>query len=313
VNAGRLDEAKAPLERARELNPKELLVYLNLGDIAEQQGRFDEQQKLMMEVVQQNPEATIPRAILAQIYRDNGDPELAHRIYQSCRADAICASELGSFYVSLGIDIKDPRLLNDYVLLTKHYLAGDVDRFAQIVLTLNGPPLPDKAKMYASVGHWDEAYKLMQDNPEVFEPLLQGLASDNSLPTYNEIALLATLSHQSDPRAKAFQTSLSKRYQDAVPSENMQPGLYFNGARWQMLEDDPDGAMVWLNALAERGISYQVGPDPMFEPLTPRADYQAFLARMESYRERDRALIEAQLANPPEVWWSPDELTEVAE
>jgi hypothetical protein len=41
-----------------------------------------------------------------------------------------------------------------------------------------------------------------------------------------------------------------------------------------MLEGDPGGAMVWLNALA------------------------------------DRALIEAQLANPPEVWWSLDELSE---
>ena len=75
-----------------------------------------------------------------------------------------------------------------------------------------------------------------------------------------------------------------------------------------MLNDDPEGAMVWLNALADLNRSVLVTKYATFEPLMPRSDYQAFVVRMESYRDRDRALIEAQLANPPEVWWSPEEV-----
>jgi hypothetical protein len=68
--------------------------------------------------------------------------------------------------------------------------------------------------------------------------------------------------------------------------------------------------MVWLNARAGLGRLEMWDNYAAFGPLKPRADYQAFRGRMESYRARDRKLIEAQLANPPEVWWSPDELEE---
>ena len=77
-----------------------------------------------------------------------------------------------------------------------------------------------------------------------------------------------------------------------------------------MLEGDLDGAMVWLNAMADQGRFYFpfTGNPVLFDPLKSRDDYSAFRARMASYHVRDRALIEAQIANPPEVWWSPDEL-----
>ena len=79
-----------------------------------------------------------------------------------------------------------------------------------------------------------------------------------------------------------------------------------------MLNDDPDGAMVWLNALAGLGRPQNLDNVAIVSSLKPRADFQAFSARMEAFRTRDRALIEAQLANPPQVWWSPDELEETA-
>jgi|GEM_PF-826515 len=311
--AGRLEGARSSLERAKELNPREPLIYFNLASIARQQDRTEEEQALMAEAVRQNPTALLPRAFLAYSYDDLGDVETAHRIFQSCRIENPCASGLGSFYLGLGIDVEDPSLLNDDALLTKHYLAGDFDKFAQTVSTLKRPPLPVKVEMYASVAHWDEAYKLIQDNPAVFEPLLQGSPATASATLSSEIALLVTLEYQGDPRAQALRVSLSKKYQGVVPGELNQPGTYVNGATWRMLEGDPDGAMVWLNALAGRGLSSLLYRQALFEPLKPRADYQAVLARMESYTARDRALIEAQLANPPAVWWSPDELEAEAE
>ena len=77
-----------------------------------------------------------------------------------------------------------------------------------------------------------------------------------------------------------------------------------------MVENDPGGAMAWLNALAEKDVptTYVQIPVHWFEPLYDRPDYQAFKARMLEIAARDRALIEAQLANPPEIWWTPDEV-----
>lgn len=307
-NTERLDEARDSLERAKALNPREPLIYLNLANIAYKQSDLEEVLHLSQEAVRQNPTALYSRVTLAGAFDDLGDIEMAHRILQSCRVEIVCASDLGSLHLGLGIDVTDPALLDEYFSLTKAYIAGDYDAFARVVAALTGLPLPIKVDMYATVGRWDEGYKLIQDNPAEFEALLQGSSSTRNSLDSNELALLETLDHNGDPRAKAIKASLAKKYEGFAPGENASSQTYTKGARWRLLNDDPDGAMVWLKRLADTGRSEFYNNTAAFEPLKPRADYQALHARMQSYRDRDRALIEAQLANPPEVWWSVDEL-----
>ena len=308
----RLADARASLERARELNPRDPLIYLNLTNVARSQGDQKEVLDLATEAVRQNPSALYSRASLGAAYSDLGDVEMAHRIFQSCRIEPACASYLGSMHLELGIDVTDPRLLDEYSLLSKAYLAGDKDAFAKTVAALDGPTPRDKVGMYAVVGRWDEGYKVIEENPAEFEALFKGLTEKNNYTISSELALLETLERKSDPRAKAVRASLAKHYSGVVPSENAPSDTYTNGARWRMLNDDPDGAMVWLNALAGLGRPQNLDNVAIVSSLKPRADFQAFSARMEAFRTRDRALIEAQLANPPQVWWSPDELEETA-
>ena len=309
--AGQNEAAKVSLERALELNPRESLILLNLGGIALQQGDLEAVKALNIEAVRITPESLQNWGNVGQSYQHLGDVETAHRIYQSCQIENLCAFFLGSMHLELGIDVSDPRLLGgDYAVFAQSYLAGDLDAFAELVSTLDTPPLPVKLNMYALVGGWDEGYKFIQDNPALFEGLMQETSLTNADVIGQKISLLETLEHKDDPRAQSLRGFLSKLYQDVVLSESVLPETYINGARWRMLQDDPDGAMVWLNALADLSRSVLVTKYPTFDPLKSRADYQAFMARMESYRIRDRALIEAQLANPPEVWWTPDEVLE---
>lgn len=306
--AGRLDEARSSLMRAKALNPREPLIYLNLINVARGQSNFQEVLNLAKDAVRQNPAALYSRASLANAYEALGDIETSHRILQSCRVESACTSNLGEIYLQLGIDFDDPKLVGDYIALMKFFLAGDYEAFAQTVDRLNGHPLPEKVVMYASVGAWDEAYHLIQNNPGVFETLFAGSLVADTQTLVWEIILLATLESQNDPRAEAVRASLSKKYQGVVPGEHTDLSIYFNGAMWSVLDGDLDGAMIWLNAMADQGHWHFFDHHAIFDPLKPRADYQAFRARMDSYRDRDRALIEAQLANPPEVWWSVDEL-----
>jgi TolB-like protein/Flp pilus assembly protein TadD len=310
ANTEQLDQARSSLERAKELNPREPLIYLNLTRVAWRQDNFKEVFNLATEAIRQNPTALFARASLSSAYQALGDIETAHRVLQSCRAENRCATLLGRIHLDLGIDVTDPWLLDEYSLLIKASLAGDDDAFAQTVAALNGAPLMFKVDMYAFVGRWDEGYKLIQDNPAEFEALLQGSSSTDPFTISKELAVLETLEQKNDPRAKAIRASLAIKHESVLPSEYGILGTYINGARWRLLNDDPDGAMVWLNARAGLGRLEMWDNYAAFGPLKPRADYQAFRGRMESYRARDRKLIEAQLANPPEVWWSPDELEE---
>ena len=308
--AGQYKAAKISLERARTLNPRDSLILLNLGGIAQQEGDLEANKALVIEAVRIMPESLQNWSDVGLAYRNLGDVETAHRIYQSCRTENRCASALGALHLELGIDVNDPRLLGgDYALFVKAYLAGDIDAFAQLVPTLTSAPLDVKLNLYAMVGRWDEGYKFIQDNSAAFEALMkQGSTGANTFSKTRKIALLETLERKNDPRAEAVRASLSEAYEGVVPSKLAQYDAYFNGARWRMLNDDPDGVMVWLNSLADMGTSALVTKYAAFDPLNSRADYKAFRARMESYRQRDRVLVEAQLANPPEVWWTPEDV-----
>lgn len=307
--AGRMEAAKISLERAKELNPRDSLILLNLGRIAQAQGDLEALKVLNIEAVRVTPESLQHWGNVGRAYQSLGDVETAHRIFQSCRAERFCTSSLGSLHLELGIDVVDPRLLaHEHALFIKAYLAGDFDAFAELIATLNTPPLPVKLNMYATVGRWGEGYKLINDNPAAFETLFLGGTNTGAGAIDQQTSLLEVLEQNDDPRSKSLRASLAKTYNGVVPTDNSVSQTYINGARWRMLNSDPDGAMVWLNALADLSQSVLVTKYTTFDPLKPRADYQAFVARMESYRARYRALIEAQLANPPDVWWSPEEV-----
>ena len=308
-SAGQNEAAKISLQRAKELNPRDSLILLNLSGIAEQQGDLEAAKALTIEALRIAPESLQNWANVAQAYQSLGDVETAHRIYQSCRVEKACVTGLAVLYSKLGIDARGFGTLDDYALLVKNYVAGDYDKVAQVLFASTAAPLTAKVNWYAAIGRWDAAYKLIQDNPSEFAPILAGLPGNDAETILREIAVLATLERQGDPRTSALRVSLTNKYKNAVPpGELTVTTVYTNGAAWAMLNGDPDRAMVWLNALADLGKSTIVFQDALLEPLTSRADYQAFRARMDGYAARDRALIEAQLANPPKVWWDPKEV-----
>jgi len=311
VDAKLFDDAKVALENARILNPEDPLIYLNLTEIATAQSDAQERLNLAIKAVKINPNTAQPRMVLAASYAILGELETAHRIYKSCSEERICARNVGNLYSRLNIAISDSSLMSDYAFATKHYLAEDFAKVEQVLSAATQAPLSVKIEVYVSIGRYDLAYQVIQENPVTFEPFMQGQAGSDVVNTSTEISILATLEHQGDAKAKVLRQSLSQKYQDVVPGEHIDTTVYQNGAAWHMLNGDPDTAMIWLNALADRGVSAVIGFHSIFKPLEHRADYQAFRARMDGYTARDRALIQAQLDNPPDIWWSPDELPEV--
>jgi Tfp pilus assembly protein PilF len=310
MNNGSLDQAKIALERAKALNPRDWLTYATLSGLMGNQGEHETQKNLSIEALLINPESNILRADLAGSYVALGDLATAHRILQSCRSEKPCTNELIRIYLQLGMQTDDLRPLNDYEYLIKHYVAGDFDQIAQQLSVNTEFSATSKVEFYAWIGRWDEAYTLIQNNPSVFEPYLSGKPSKSDADVYTQIVMLATLERKRDPRAAAVRASLTNKYKNSVPGKRAILFSYINGAAWAMLNGDPDRAMVWLNAMADRDLYTLLDHDALLEPLKTRADYQAFLARMDGFKARDRALLEAQLANPPKVWWSPSELAE---
>lgn len=311
VFANRTDEAKVALEQARLLNPNDRLIYTNLAEIAQALGDTKMRLDLAIQAMKINPVVAQSRGTLASIYVDLGDVSTAHRIFKSCIDENVCAYGLGYLYSLLNITISDPSLMNLYALYVKHYIEEDFEEVEQQVSAAADAPVWAKVSIFNAIGRYDLAHQLILENPDTFEPFMLGQADNNVNNTGIEISILATLDQQGDTRAKLLRQSLSRKYQNVIPSEHTDTNIYLNGAAWHMLNGDPNTAMVWLNALADRGVSTLIFYHSLFQALEQREDYQAFLARMESYTARDRALVQAQLDDPPDIWWSPDELLEV--
>lgn len=304
----RLDEAKISLQRAKVLDPRDPLIYVNLSGIASAQGNLDVMGKLIVEAVKLDPSSSYFRANLGYAYFNQGDLVTTHRVGQSCREESACAILLGAIYSQLGIEQTDSSLMGNFANYIKHYIKGDFEQVSELVKSSSDLRLTGKFDSYVSIARWDEAYQLIQDNPLIFASLLKGTQATDLGTMTTEVALLATLERKGDARVDAFRLLLEKKYENIEAIETEDAERYATLAAWRMLNNDPDGAMKWLNALAQRSITKLVSFDALFEPLKSRPDYQTFRKSMDGYRARDRAIIEAQLTNPPAVWWSVDEL-----
>ena len=310
ANYGENDKAMASFERARQLDPQSEILLLNMSGVFSDRDDIDGVQSVLSEALKLNPNFQLARGNLAQAFMQRGNIETAHRLAMSCKGDSYCDYALGNIYSRLGMDDRLASLgsavWNAY-LASKNENESALESFTKEVS--GSDPL---------LGLWSldfinrptEAYEIINANPERFEFLLDGNPNPGLENQTSLLAVYWALQQSGDARTETVRSSLAADFVGMEPGTRNYAEAYINAAKWRMIEDDADGAMQWLNALAEHDVATTLVQieDHWFVPLYDRPDYKAFKVRMLEIATRDRALIEAQLANPPEVWWNPDEL-----
>lgn len=315
LNYGETEDGMVSLQQARQLDPKSEILLINMSGGFEDRDDIDGSQAILLDSLKLNPDFQLARGQLSHVLVQRGNIEMAHRIAMSCQGDNYCDNALGNIYAHLGMDDRlaalGARAWVPY-LPFKNENTAELDRLVSIATGFD--PLSDLG-LLDLLNRPTQAYSTIQDSPERLDLLLGGELEPNSTNLRYELALYWALQQAEDPRAAEVRASLSMGFESVEPGPYNFGTAYINGAKWRMVENDPDGAMAWLNALADRGVpttNVQVKLH-WFEPLYDRPDYQAYKAKMLEIAARDRALIEAQLANPPEIWWTPDELLALQE
>jgi TolB-like protein/Flp pilus assembly protein TadD len=310
---GRLDEAMASFNRVRELDPKLAIVLVNMTGNAEDMDDIDGMQSLLIEALSIDPDFHLALGGLARSQYVRGHIKNAHRIAMSCRGNSYCDDQLASLYANLGMDAAvaeiDRKAWNIYLA----HKIGNSEKAKGLTLDISRGNPRYKLSLWDQIKMPELAYLSFQQDSEAFSFLfdeheLQGTFALNTL-----FALAWSLEQMGDSRANELMVKLEKQFDDIEPGTANFEEPYLLGARWQIQKNRPEKAMAWLNALADRGVaSTVVQSEPHWMlPLIDRADYQGFKQRMLNIAARDRAIIEEQLANPPDIWWSPGELTEV--
>ena len=310
INAGQLNAAMVSLEKARALDPRSAITLINMSGIFSRQDDRSNNRIVLLEALRIDPDFHLARGGLALNSWNGGDVETAHRIAQSCAGGGYCDNALGIIYSALGMDENLAGLgsgFGDAYLLHKN---GKTEDRIHTITERGTGDLDDLLGIYDSVNLPAKTYQVLQDNAGAFAFYLDETPQQGTDATTAELSILWAFEQAGDRRAAQIRTALARKFKGSQPGPRNFQQAYIVAAQWRMAENDPDGAMEWLNALADHGVAttlVQVD-NHWFASLYDRPDYKAFKARMLAIAARDRALIEAQLANPPEVWWSPEEM-----
>ena len=294
---GQLNTAMVSLEKALALDPRSAITLLNMADIFFRQDNRSGEISVLLDALRIDPDFHVTRGALAANLWDGGDVETAHRIAQSCAGALYCDSTRSLIYSALGMDDNLASLgigFWDVYLLQKN---EKTEEFIRAIARANAN-FPEKA------------YQVLQDNADVFAFYLDETPQQGMDATTMELSILWVFEKVGDPRAVQVRAALARKFEGSQPGPRDFQQAYIVAAQWRMAQNDPDGAMQWLNALADHGVATTLvqANNHWFAPLYDRPDYKAFKTRMLAIAVRDRALIEAQLENPPEIWWDPEEM-----
>ena len=310
TNHGENEKAMVSFERARQLDPRLEILLINMSGVYADRDEINKVESVLLEALTLNPDLHLARGNLAQLLIQRGDIQTAHRVAMSCKGSGYCDRALVNIYERLGMDDRLANLNSPSGALFLAYKNQAARELTQRLADLAGSHPLEAIAWYDSLGLAPEAYSLIEKEPERIGFLLDETPNTGSTSQFYELAAYWALNEAGDPRAMSIRAALKASFGDIKPSPRNYEMAYTNAAKWRMIEGDADGAMAWLNALADRGVAtiFVQVPSHWFEPLYDRSDYQAFKTRMLEIAARDRALIEAQFANPPQIWWTADEV-----
>ena len=305
------DEAKKSLNKAKTLNPRSAVTNMALANIAMMAGDTTESISLLEETLRTEPGYINAYSILAPMLRDRGKIEIAHRMYMQCGASGVCNDGLIALYADLKMFDQIREISADSADYYAAYLSRNYKDAARLTPKIfNGDPVSEIVS-YVLSERIDLAQKVLEQNPQI----ILALVDETKPPPLNlsliHQVLLQVYEHTNDPRATGIRRGLDQAFANAKIEDQNDSSAFLSGALWKMTNNDPDGAMAWLNGLEDHNIvTLWFNQIPILEPLKERSDYKEFEKRNNARVAELRSIIESQLANPPEVWWSIKEVSE---
>ena len=179
---GRMDEALARIEKARELDPLSLVIYRNLAQICIFARRYDEAIEALRRTIEMDPRFPVAHVLLGEAYSHKGMKEEALAEF---RKEHELSGEFGP-----GVDT---RIGSAYVRLGMRREAEEVSRRLAVHAKEAFVKPSDLAEVLFSLGENDRAFECLE---AAFEERDKGVLGLKVYPVYDEV--------RSDPRFRAL-------------------------------------------------------------------------------------------------------------
>ena len=277
----------AMIDRAIERDPLNPIIHVNRGAPLDELGRRGEAIASMRRALELEPDMQPARSSLGVFLLNEGRVEEAHRIARSFEG-AEAGFLRAEIYRNVGAwealeIIEGPDLADTYRRAASGDRAVPTEKlfpfssavaaaYREIVETAEGEVPPMSQILIGPVAQWLAG--------EVGE-------DDQALAAIADDRLAAALAAEATPPGAASVVAV---------------------AGWHQARGRTDEAFSVLEAFAASGRPYAIlAGDPVLGDLRDDPRYAPIAARIAENTEAHRAVIEAQLADPPEVWWTPGE------
>jgi len=297
---GQLDEAKSALEHAQQISPMSSIIHLNLSNIEMYREDIEAAIENVENAMLLDSNNIAAREQLSLLTLSKGDYAGAHKLFlENISKFPRITNHLQRLYYLIGRPDLETTSMDWYNKAYLAFNAGDGEKATKLALDPNNPgPFAQTVEVLYNAGKLDEAYAVVKQDKvqmEIFsKPTPIGAFNENIAILYYKV-----LSAKADPASVILYDKLATRFDKKKPSDFRLPSSVQTGASWQLVNNNHDELLEWLDAMNERGQLWrQFEFDPLYDTL---ADTTAFEARWEVMEETASiysAEIDKQLSAP---------------
>ena len=308
IGKGQFTLALEAFQKGLILDPASEVLQSNVAYTQNGLGDFDGARASAEALIRSHPNSPQGYSSLARFLGQTEDYENMHRLLKDAQAlnseDLDIQGQLSWFYAIIGLFDQAPSAPGSPLI---EVIIPVVARDKALALTKAKSLTTSFDLFYVHyfLGDQAEAYTSARNFIRTPETITAGHVRN----TTDYVSYIAeTYARAGDPNAADIIKKLDDYFQDRGPAEFTRLQDLEAGARLQFIKGNPKTALPWVERMMDLGLMNVVLDLAPYDVLRDDPEFTALLARNTETRARIRKAIEAQLANPPEVWWSPDEL-----
>ncbi len=310
-NLGRTEDALSYTEQALALDPKSSITLVNAGIYSNQLGQFDKALSYYRQLLELEPDSTFAHKNLSGIFAMRGDARMAHRILMSQPDEFDLERPRFDMYLRLGLFDEAAKINPEWTEGMRAIIAGDIKTVRDLLAAKGAKGGFMTFELLDILGLKTEIQNVFDQVPDVRVALL---SNDPLSFNSDKMAGLAYehVFSELDPDGVAHvRAKVDAAYSAVAEKEFTFPEAYIRLAKWHARRGRADDMMSALN----KALDFNV-PDVnehlhyYYNPYRDDPRFQNWKERVEALAAEQRAVIEADLANPPDPWWTPDMLDE---
>jgi len=309
TNLGRFDEARPYGQTALELDPRSTVLLITMAQDAVRLKNMDEARDYLARSFAIDPRSAVARIVLSNILYEDGQTTLAHRVAKSAEGEPRLQEFLKTIYYDLGMldeyERYDAAEANAYRAVISGD-QGEVLRYIDILKTKN-----DRSEygIIFSLGLKAQVREIFETEESIAAFLIGDDPIESTFFAQTGTDFIHAYSEANPDGVVKVTQKLRDYYATRPTDEIFSAWDVAVKATWYALQRDRDALYATIDEILSRDMPMAFwDAHQAFDPY--RAE-PAFIERQQTMKTivtHHRAEVEADLADPPDPWWSPDDL-----